>query len=97
MGRSSALAVSLATAAVLAVGGLTTSPAADSERGATNAAPAAAARSAAATASGHWVNTWTSMPQPTEPGNMPPAPFTQPGKVLADSTLRQTVHVSTGG
>ncbi|MFE4590255.1 SGNH/GDSL hydrolase family protein [Streptomyces laurentii] len=97
MGRSSALAVSLATAAVLAVGGLTTSPAADGERGATNAAPAAAERSAAAPAAGRWVNTWTSMPQLTEPGNMPPAPFTQPGKVLADSTLRQTVHVSTGG
>jgi hypothetical protein len=23
----------------------------------------------------HWVNTWTSMPQLVEPGNMPPAPF----------------------
>src|SRR4051812_39041984 len=37
------------------------------------------------------------MPQLTEPGNMPPAPFTQPGQVLADTTLRQTVHTSIGG
>ncbi|MDT0541743.1 SGNH/GDSL hydrolase family protein [Streptomyces sp. NPDC021354] len=45
----------------------------------------------------HWVGTWTAMPQLTEPGNMPPAPYTQDGTVLADSTLRQTVHVSVGG
>lgn len=47
--------------------------------------------------SGHWVNTWVSMPQLTEPGNMPPAPFTQNNLVLADSTLRQTIHTSVGG
>ncbi|ALC18832.1 SGNH/GDSL hydrolase family protein [Streptomyces pristinaespiralis] len=47
--------------------------------------------------SGQWLHTWVSMPQLTEPGNMPPAPFTRPGRVLADSTVRQTVHVSTGG
>ncbi|SNS25097.1 Lysophospholipase L1 [Streptosporangium subroseum] len=46
---------------------------------------------------GHWVGTWVSMPQLTEPGNMPPAPFTQDNLVLADSTLRQTIHTSTGG
>lgn len=46
---------------------------------------------------GQWLHTWVSMPQLTEPGNMPPAPFTRPGRVLADSTVRQTVHVSTGG
>jgi len=45
----------------------------------------------------HWVNTWTSMPQLTEPGNMPPPPFTGDGAVLVDSTLRQTLHVSVGG
>ncbi|WP_063733378.1 SGNH/GDSL hydrolase family protein [Streptomyces sp. RTd22] len=45
----------------------------------------------------HWVGTWTSMPQLTEPSNMPPPPYTQDGAVLADSTLRQTVHVSVGG
>ncbi|THA72106.1 SGNH/GDSL hydrolase family protein [Streptomyces sp. A0642] len=45
----------------------------------------------------HWVAAWTSMPQLTEPSNMPPAPFTQADSVLADTTLRQTVHVSAGG
>jgi lysophospholipase L1-like esterase len=44
-----------------------------------------------------WVHTWTAMPQLTEPGNLPPAPFTQPGLVLADATLRQTIHTSIGG
>ena len=45
----------------------------------------------------HWVDTWVAMPQLTEPGNMPPAPFTQPDRVLADTTLRQTIHTSIGG
>lgn len=44
-----------------------------------------------------WVNTWVSMPQLTEPGNMPPGPFTQDKRVLADATVRQTVQVSVGG
>ena len=44
-----------------------------------------------------WVHTWTAMPQLTEPGNMPPAPFTRPGLVFADATLRQTLRVSVGG
>ncbi|WP_330274744.1 SGNH/GDSL hydrolase family protein [Lentzea sp. NBC_00516] len=44
-----------------------------------------------------WVTTWTSMPQLTEPHNMPPPPFTQENLVLADATLRQTVQVSVGG
>ena len=48
-------------------------------------------------AAGEWVNTWTSMPQLTEPGNMPPPPFTQDGLVMADTTLRQTVRVTVGG
>jgi hypothetical protein len=48
-------------------------------------------------AAGNWVNTWTSMPQLTEPGNMPPPPFTQDGVVMADTTLRQTVRVTVGG
>ncbi|MEV4108762.1 SGNH/GDSL hydrolase family protein [Nonomuraea sp. NPDC049695] len=47
--------------------------------------------------SGHWVTTWTAMPQLTEPGNMPPAPYTQENLVLADSTVRQTLRVSVGG
>lgn len=44
-----------------------------------------------------WVHTWTSMPQLTEPHNLPPDPFTQDGLVMADTTLRQTVHTSIGG
>jgi lysophospholipase L1-like esterase len=40
--------------------------------------------------SGHWVGTWACGPQLTEPGNLPPAP-------LANSTLRQFVHVTIGG
>jgi lysophospholipase L1-like esterase len=48
-------------------------------------------------AAGQWVNTWTSMPQLTEPGNMPPPPFTQNGLVMADTTLRQTVRATVGG
>jgi lysophospholipase L1-like esterase len=48
-------------------------------------------------AAGHWIGTWTAAPQLTEPANMPPPPFTQGNVVLADSTLRQTVHVTVGG
>lgn len=46
---------------------------------------------------GHWVDTWVSMPQLTEPGNMPPPPFTGEDVVLADSTVRQTVRIALGG
>ncbi len=38
----------------------------------------------------HWVGTWGCGPQLTEPGNLPPVP-------LANSTLRQFVHVTIGG
>lgn len=54
------------------------------------------APSATAGAGPRWLGTWVSMPQLTEPGNMPPAPFTGEDRVLADATLRQTVHVSVG-
>jgi lysophospholipase L1-like esterase len=40
--------------------------------------------------SGHWVGTWGCGPQLTDPGNLPPA-------LLANSTLRQFVHVTIGG
>lgn len=50
-----------------------------------------------ATSARHWVNTWSAMPQLTEPHNMPPAPFTGDRAVLVDTTLRQTVRVTTGG
>jgi lysophospholipase L1-like esterase len=43
-----------------------------------------------------WVMSWAAMPQLTEPGNMPPAPFRQPGRVMSDTTLRQTVRASVG-
>ena len=46
---------------------------------------------------GHWVGTWAAAPQLTEPGNMPPAPFTQDNLVFADSTVRQSIHVTVGG
>src|SRR3954471_10012684 len=45
----------------------------------------------------HWVASWASMPQLTEPANLPPAPFTRDNLVLADATLRQTIHLSVGG
>jgi lysophospholipase L1-like esterase len=41
-------------------------------------------------ADGHWVTTWGTAPQLTEPGNLPPVP-------LANSTLRQFVRTSVGG
>jgi len=41
-------------------------------------------------ADSHWVTTWGCGPQLTEPRNLPPAP-------LANSTLRQFVHVTLGG
>ncbi|KAB8196735.1 SGNH/GDSL hydrolase family protein [Nonomuraea phyllanthi] len=46
---------------------------------------------------GHWIATWTAMPQLTEPDNLPPAPYAGEGPVLADSTVRQTVRVTAGG
>jgi lysophospholipase L1-like esterase len=61
----------------------------------TAAAPQAAEPAAAG--GEHWVHTWAAMPQLTEPENMPPPPFTADDAVLADTTLRQTVHVTTGG
>ncbi|MBU2664569.1 SGNH/GDSL hydrolase family protein [Actinoplanes bogorensis] len=44
-----------------------------------------------------WIHTWTAMPQLTEPSNLPPAPFTGESSVLVDTTLRQTVRVTTPG
>ncbi len=45
----------------------------------------------------HWVATWTSMPQLTEPGNLPPAPFTGTDRVLDNASVRETTHVTVGG
>jgi lysophospholipase L1-like esterase len=44
----------------------------------------------------HWVDTWTSMPQLTEPANLPNPPFNQTGSVFVNSTIRQTLHMSIG-
>ncbi|WP_250214056.1 SGNH/GDSL hydrolase family protein [Acrocarpospora catenulata] len=79
--------VKLAIAAVLAVAVVTVYPALGVATGVT-VTPAM---------KGHWVNSWVSMPQLTEPNNMPPAPFTQDNLVMADATLRQTVRVTIGG
>jgi lysophospholipase L1-like esterase len=64
------------------------------------AVPAALLGAGPAAAGGRgrrWMHTWVSMPQLTEPGNLPPAPFTGTSSVLVDTTLRQTVHVTVGG
>lgn len=74
-------ALTLAAAAVAAAPAVATSPAVEATWGPAHGAS-------------RWVNTWVSMPQLTEPHNMPPAPFTQDGLVMADATLRQTVHTS---
>ncbi|WP_329110692.1 SGNH/GDSL hydrolase family protein [Micromonospora sp. NBC_01699] len=42
------------------------------------------------------MHTWVAMPQSTEPDNLPPPPFTRDNLVFADTTLRQTVHLSVG-
>jgi len=46
---------------------------------------------------GHWANTWVAMPQLTEPGNLPPPPFTADAGVFLDSTIRQTLRATVGG
>ena len=85
------LAVSAAATAAVTAGTFAAAPAIDARLGhhpGPSGPPAAA---------GHWVHTWTSMPQLTEPGNLPPAPFTQPDRVLADAPPRQPTHVAVGG
>ncbi|KAF2160269.1 hypothetical protein M409DRAFT_29358 [Zasmidium cellare ATCC 36951] len=44
---------------------------------------------------GHWVDTWTAMPQLTEFSNLHPSPFNQTNLVFFNSTIRQTFHVTT--
>ncbi|KAH7076215.1 SGNH hydrolase-type esterase domain-containing protein [Paraphoma chrysanthemicola] len=43
---------------------------------------------------GHWIDAWASMPQLTEPANLPPAPFNQSGAVFVNSTVRQTLYMT---
>ncbi|GAB3980260.1 hypothetical protein GCM10027615_58400 [Plantactinospora veratri] len=56
-----------------------------------------AAAADAAPARQRWATSWASMPQLAEPENMPPPPFTGHGRMLADTTLRQTVRLSVAG
>ncbi|KAH6625719.1 SGNH hydrolase-type esterase domain-containing protein [Boeremia exigua] len=44
---------------------------------------------------GHWVDAWACMPQNTEPANLPPAPFNVTGAVFVNSTVRQTLYMTT--
>jgi lysophospholipase L1-like esterase len=46
--------------------------------------------------SGHWIDTWTAMPQLTEFTNLPNPPFNQSGLDFFNSTIRQTLKVSLG-
>ncbi|KAI9925449.1 hypothetical protein AWENTII_012907 [Aspergillus wentii] len=41
----------------------------------------------------HWVDIWTSMPQLTEPDNLPPPPFNA-STIFANTTIRQTIHLT---
>src|SRR3954462_13211405 len=87
-GRAAAASLAVLVVAVVAIAG---SAAFLARRAAPDQSPATGSHRAA------WTTSWAAMPQLTEPGNMPPAPFTGTGEVLVDSTLRQTVHVSLGG
>ncbi|GME43191.1 Lipase GDSL [Neofusicoccum parvum] len=42
---------------------------------------------------GHWLAAWASMPQLTEPANLPPPPFNDT-IIFANTTIRQTIHVT---
>ncbi|CAG8977002.1 hypothetical protein HYALB_00012854 [Hymenoscyphus albidus] len=44
-----------------------------------------------------WIPTWGSMPQLTEPQNLPPTPFNETERVFFNSTIRQTIRTSIGG
>jgi lysophospholipase L1-like esterase len=97
MSRTSSI-VSRVAAGALAAAAIATPPAVRAfgpERDLGGAGLAGAATASRTPA--QWVGTWVSMPQLTEPGNLPPAPFTQDNLVLADSTVRQTIHTSVGG
>ncbi|KAF2124907.1 SGNH hydrolase [Dothidotthia symphoricarpi CBS 119687] len=43
---------------------------------------------------GHWIDAWASMPQLTEPANLPPVPFNGTDVVFANSTIRQTLYMT---
>ncbi|EXJ68804.1 uncharacterized protein A1O5_07735 [Cladophialophora psammophila CBS 110553] len=45
---------------------------------------------------GHWIDTWAAMPQLTEYTNLPPPPYNTTSVIFYNSTIRQTLHMSTG-
>ncbi|EME86875.1 uncharacterized protein MYCFIDRAFT_77321 [Pseudocercospora fijiensis CIRAD86] len=45
---------------------------------------------------GCWVDTWTCMPQLTEPANLPPPPYNGSTAIFGNSSIRQTIKISTG-
>ncbi|EPS41577.1 hypothetical protein H072_4526 [Dactylellina haptotyla CBS 200.50] len=45
---------------------------------------------------GHWINAWATMPQLTEPANLPPAPFNGTSGVFVNATIRQTLFMTIG-
>jgi lysophospholipase L1-like esterase len=45
-------------------------------------------------ANGHWVDTWTAMPQLTEFENLPQPPFNQTTLTFPNSTIRQTLRMT---
>ncbi|KAF3928826.1 hypothetical protein AA313_de0205112 [Arthrobotrys entomopaga] len=45
---------------------------------------------------GHWVNIWGTMPQLTEPQNLPPAPYNGTTGVFVDASIRQTLFMTLG-
>ncbi|GAE00179.1 extracellular GDSL-like lipase/acylhydrolase [Paecilomyces variotii No. 5] len=49
-----------------------------------------------ASSDSHWVDIWTSMPQLTEPANLPAPPFNGSTSIFFNSTIRQTIHSSIG-
>ncbi|EJT76110.1 lipolytic enzyme [Gaeumannomyces tritici R3-111a-1] len=52
------------------------------------------ASTAKCNSNGRWVDIWGSMPQLTEPANLPPAPYNQTGVVFQNATIRQTIRVT---
>jgi lysophospholipase L1-like esterase len=50
--------------------------------------------SALSSSSNDWVTLWGTMPQLTEPANLPPPPYNTTGRVFNNSTIRQTIKIS---
>lgn len=59
-------------------------------------APEDSSQSTVNSKDGHWVDTWVSMPQLTEPANLPPTPFNGTESVFSNTTIRQTIKTTIG-